>query len=50
VTDHQTTRPKAVAQKQEPFLIVGVIRIVDQAGAFVQENRLSFLERHAMFN
>src|ERR1700691_540469 len=46
--DDQTTRPKAVAQKQEPIFVLRVIRIVYQAAALVEKNGLRFLERDAM--
>ncbi len=41
-------RLKAVAQKHESFLIVRVIRIVDQAGVLVQKHSLGFLKRDAV--
>jgi hypothetical protein len=44
MTDHQTTRLKAVAEQEEPILVLRVIWVVDQAGALVQENGLCFLE------
>ena len=37
-------RPQAIAQQQKPILVFGMIRVVDHAGAFVQENGLRFLK------
>jgi hypothetical protein len=45
---YEAARLKAVTQHQESFFIVRMIGIVNQAGALVQKNRLSFLERDAM--
>ena len=44
MTDEQTTRPKAVAQQQEPIFVLGVIRIFDQTGALIRKDSLCFLE------
>jgi hypothetical protein len=44
MTDDHAARLQAVAKQQEPIFILGVIRVVDQASAFVQENGLRFLE------
>jgi hypothetical protein len=44
MTDDEATRPKAVAQQQEPVFIRGVIRISNQAGILIQKNGLRLLE------
>ena len=48
MTDDQAVRLKTITQEQEPFFFPGVIRVIDQAGALIQKNSLSFLERDAV--
>ena len=48
MTDDQTVRLKAISQQQESILVLGMIRIVDQAGLLIEKNRLCLLERDAM--
>ena len=45
MTDNETTRLKAEAQRQEAVFVIGVIGIVDQAGAFIEKNGPRLLER-----
>jgi hypothetical protein len=44
MSDDQTACLQAVAQQQEPIFVLGVVRVVDQAGALILENGLCFLE------
>lgn len=48
MTYHEALRLKAVAQQQESFFFVGMIRIVDQARTLIEKNILSLLKGHAM--
>jgi hypothetical protein len=48
MSDHQTTRLKAIAQQQEPVLVLRVVGIVYQTGVLVKEDGLCFLERDPM--
>jgi hypothetical protein len=48
--DDQASRLKAVSQEDEPFFLVRVIGIIDQAGVLVEENTPCFLEGDAMLN
>jgi hypothetical protein len=38
MNDDQASRLKAIAQQHEPFFFLRVIRVIDQAGVFVQKN------------
>lgn len=38
VTDHQQSDPGAQAEKEEPFLVFGVVRVADQERFFVEEH------------
>jgi hypothetical protein len=44
MTDDQAAPLQAAAQEQEPLFVLGVIRVVDQAGAVVEKRGLRFLE------
>jgi hypothetical protein len=48
MTDDQAASLKAIAQQDEPFFLLGVIRVIDQAGVFVQKNGPRFLEGNAV--
>jgi hypothetical protein len=49
MTHDQAARSKAITQKQKPLFLIRVIRVINQAGVLVQENRLCFLKRDAVF-
>ena len=49
MADDQATRLKAVAKQHESFLILRMVRVIDQAGALVQKNGLCFLKGNAVF-
>jgi hypothetical protein len=49
MTDEQASRLEAIAQQQEPFFLLRVIRVVDQAGVLVKKNSLRLLEGDALF-
>jgi hypothetical protein len=38
----------AQSQQNEPVLVLGMIGIVDQYGTLIEENRMRFIERHAV--
>jgi hypothetical protein len=48
VANDQAARLKAIAHEHEPLFFPRAIRIIDQAGALVQENSLRFLEGDAV--
>ena len=49
MADDQATGLKAVAKRHESFFILGMVRIINQAGTLVQKNGLCFLEGNAVF-
>jgi len=49
MADDQTARAKAISQQQETILVLGVIRVVDQASVLVQKHGLSLLKGDAVF-
>ncbi len=50
MTHNQVPSLKAVAEQQKTILITGVVRIVDQASVFIEENGPRFLERDSVFS
>jgi len=44
MTDDQAARLKAVAQQNKPVFVLGMIRVIQQAGVLVQKSGLRFLE------
>ena len=50
MADYQTPCHQAIAEEKKSSLILGMIRIVNQAGMIVKKNRLCLLERDAMLN
>ncbi len=48
MTHNQTPRLQAVTQQEEPILIAGMVGIVNEAGTFIEERRLRFLERYTV--
>ena len=44
----ESAKRRAQAEKDEAILVVGMVRIIDEQGVVVQEDRLGFLERDAV--
>jgi hypothetical protein len=44
MANDEAIRVEAVAKQQKPIFLPRVIRIIDQAGALIQKNRLRFFE------
>ena len=50
MADNRTSGLQTVAQKNETILILGVIGIIDQAGALVQKRGFGLLKRDAVLD
>ena len=50
MADDETSRLKAVTHQQESFFFAGMIRIVDQTSALVEEHGFSFLKGDAVLS
>lgn len=49
MTHYQASRLKTIAEQDEPFLVVRMIRVIEQTGVLVQESGLRFVEGNTVF-